>query len=187
MELVVLATLSSVACTILNIPYVLLFLLLVLVLSFNHSQRALLNVSKKLTLIFISLLLVDLPTKYVIRSGHYATEEGYDSYLTEAIGLYSSTSTRFEFYFKVVLFLIECQKIQCIYDYQTFYDQVRSVHSEKPELARIFRKRGSFAFRVFKPVAIFMFCLFGLIFSLLRPSIILLGLMPLLIYGFFLN
>lgn len=54
-------------------------------------------------------------------------------------------------------------------------------------MQRFFRSKTSFAHKIFKPIALFMFCALSIIFSILHPSIILFILMPLFIYGFFLT
>ena len=82
---------------------------------------------------------------------------------------------------------MECQKIQYSYNYQDLFDQIKQAHSEKYELSRIFRKRISFNYKIFKPISIFMFSALSILFALCHPSMILLGLMPIFIFGFFLT
>lgn len=49
----------------------------------------------------------------------------------EIIGLLTSAPTYVDFYLKVGLFLVECQKLQYTYDYSKVYEQIRTCHSEK--------------------------------------------------------
>jgi phosphoglycerol transferase MdoB-like AlkP superfamily enzyme len=42
-------------------------------------------------------------------------------------------------------------------------------------------------FRIFKPIALFMSCILSIVFSLLHPSVLFFALMPVFIYGFFLD
>lgn len=42
-------------------------------------------------------------------------------------------------------------------------------------------------FRIFKPISLFMYCSLSILFTLHHPSVLFFVLMPLFIYGFFLN
>jgi chromate transport protein ChrA len=67
--MITLALISSIACTVLVIPYAIVFIILGLVMAISSTSQALRRVSNKLNLVIIALLLVDLPGKYIIKGG----------------------------------------------------------------------------------------------------------------------
>ena len=186
-EMLLLAFISCASCSVLTLPYTCIFVFLCLVISISGSMRTLARASaNKMNLIMLALLLVDMPTVYLVKCGGYFREE--ESMLVDIVGFLANTPSYVEFYLKIVLFLLQCQKIHYSYDhYQHTYEQIRAAHSDHPSLQRLFRKSASFAFRVFKPLSVFMSSSIALIFAILHPSILLFCLMPLFIYGFFMS
>ena len=58
------------SCTVLVLPYALLFLILGVVLACSENQKSVRNLSNKFNFLIISLLLIDLPVKYIFKGGN---------------------------------------------------------------------------------------------------------------------
>lgn len=102
LETTMLLLISSVAFHVLNLPYAALFVIQgsLACLGNSKSNR---KFSHAMNKPLILLLLCDLFLTFLVKSGHIiAPKERIN------IGFLSTPSTYFSFYFKVILFLLEC-------------------------------------------------------------------------------
>ena len=105
--MLILAFISSGACSVLVFPYQLYFLILCLVNGISGSVNSLSRVSKRFNIVFLAILLVDLPTEYVVKSGSFFVNVGSTAdYFLEVFGFLSGVPNYVEFYLKVALLLI---------------------------------------------------------------------------------
>ena len=107
-EVVVLALITSTGSNVLLVvvPYTIIFMALCLIIGITGSQKSLSIVSSYLTIPFFAILLVDLPSKYLLQARNTNMSE---SYLGKVIGLSinpSSLLSLIEFLLKTLLFLI---------------------------------------------------------------------------------
>ena len=132
----------------------------------------------------IILLMIDISAAFVIPSLRLLEN---DQGLLDKIGYGTNKLTTILFYVKIIFFFIECSSINYSYDVEELYTHLKNNHGEKPELERVFTKRHSLKYRILKPAALFMFCLGGIVYSLVHPSILFFVIMPFCLFGFFVS
>lgn len=79
--MLLLAFISSVSCTVLVLPYALIFIALGLIMACGRDQQSLRKASNNLNLLLLALLLVDLPGKYIMKGGHMLDADTDQRYL----------------------------------------------------------------------------------------------------------
>lgn len=75
LEFILLTMISSFSASILVFPYTFVFILLGIILACSSHIETQRKVSNKLNLVLLAVLLIDLPTKYVIKGAGIIKEE----------------------------------------------------------------------------------------------------------------
>jgi len=183
-ELVLLTFICAASCSVVVVPYLVVAVYISATLAVRKKQKLLNEASHRCNLILLALLLIDLPSRYVVRSIYRAN--GVESFEEEVVGFLFTIPSYLDFYLKVLLFHVECQKLPYTYSYSELFNSLRAAFENSAGMEQFFKKKGSIMSWLLTPaIALFLFCFLEIWFALLHPSIFFLVLMPFYIYGFF--
>ncbi len=101
-----------------------------------------------------------------------------------------------DFSLKLVLFVVQCQKLHFSFTYQTYLSRIQSMikdHLQSKDddvtdfLQKTFGNKQTFTYNILRPVSNFSFSAVGMTFCLTNPSFPMFLSLPFLLIGFFIS